>query len=102
MPWPPSSPATLYIAPIRTHCAGAARQAGYVLAEGIFQDRSAMADDYYQILEVPRTASAEDIKKSFRKLARKHHPDMNPGNKAAEERFKRLNSAFEVLSDPKK
>ncbi|HYH95996.1 DnaJ C-terminal domain-containing protein [Hyalangium sp.] len=61
-----------------------------------------MADDYYQILEVPRTASAEDIKKSFRKLARKHHPDVNPGNKAAEERFKRLNTAFEVLGDPKK
>ncbi|ADO71518.1 molecular chaperone DnaJ [Stigmatella aurantiaca] len=61
-----------------------------------------MADDYYQILEVPRTASAEDIKKSFRKQARKHHPDVNPGNKAAEERFKQLNSAFEVLSDPQK
>ncbi len=61
-----------------------------------------MADDYYQILEVPRTASAEDIKKSFRKLARKYHPDVNPGNKAAEERFKQLNAAFEVLSDPTK
>ncbi|MDY7230687.1 molecular chaperone DnaJ [Hyalangium rubrum] len=61
-----------------------------------------MADDYYQILEVPRTASAEDIKKSFRKLARKYHPDVNPGNKSAEERFKQLNSAFEVLSDPSK
>ena len=61
-----------------------------------------MADDYYQILEVPRTASAEDIKKAFRKLARKHHPDVNPGNKAAEERFKQLNSAFEVLGDPQK
>jgi molecular chaperone DnaJ len=61
-----------------------------------------MADDYYQILEVARTASAEDIKKAFRKLARKHHPDVNPGNKAAEERFKQLNTAFEVLSDPKK
>ncbi|MBN1203461.1 MAG: J domain-containing protein [Myxococcaceae bacterium] len=61
-----------------------------------------MADDYYQILDVPRTASAEDIKKAFRKLARKHHPDVNPGNKAAEERFKQLNTAFEVLSDPKK
>lgn len=61
-----------------------------------------MADDYYQILEVPRTASAEDIKKSFRKLARKHHPDVNPGNKAAEERFKQLNTAFEVLGDAKK
>jgi molecular chaperone DnaJ len=61
-----------------------------------------MADDYYQILEVPRTASADDIKKAFRKLARKHHPDVNPGSKAAEERFKQLNTAFEVLSDPKK
>jgi molecular chaperone DnaJ len=61
-----------------------------------------MADDYYQILDVPRTASAEDIKKAFRKQARKYHPDVNPGNKAAEERFKQLNSAFEVLSDPKK
>lgn len=61
-----------------------------------------MADDYYQILEVPRTASAEDIKKSFRKLARKYHPDVNPGNKSAEERFKQINTAFEVLSDPQK
>jgi molecular chaperone DnaJ len=61
-----------------------------------------MADDYYQILEVPRTASAEDLKKAFRKLARKHHPDVNPGNKAAEEKFKQLNTAFEVLSDPTK
>jgi molecular chaperone DnaJ len=61
-----------------------------------------MADDYYQILDVPRTASAEDIKKAFRKQARKHHPDVNPGNKAAEERFKQINTAFEVLGDPKK
>ncbi|HVG57000.1 MAG TPA: DnaJ C-terminal domain-containing protein [Hyalangium sp.] len=61
-----------------------------------------MADDYYQILDVPRTASAEDIKKAFRKQARKHHPDVNPGNKSAEERFKQINTAFEVLGDPKK
>jgi molecular chaperone DnaJ len=61
-----------------------------------------MADDYYQILDVPRTASAEDIKKAFRKQARQHHPDVNPGNKAAEERFKQINTAFEVLGDPKK
>ena len=61
-----------------------------------------MADDYYQILGVSRTASAEDIKKAFRKLARQHHPDVNPGNKAAEEKFKQLNQAFEVLSDEKK
>ena len=61
-----------------------------------------MADDYYQILEVSRTASAEEIKKAFRKLARKYHPDVNPGNKGAEEKFKQLNAAFEVLSDERK
>ncbi|WP_426730959.1 DnaJ C-terminal domain-containing protein [Myxococcus faecalis] len=61
-----------------------------------------MADDYYQILGVERTASEEAIKKAFRKLARQHHPDVNPGNKSAEEKFKQINSAFEVLSDPKK
>jgi len=61
-----------------------------------------MADDYYQILGVDRSASAEDVKKAYRKLARKYHPDVNPGNKAAEEKFKQASSAFEVLSDPKK
>ncbi|WNG26306.1 J domain-containing protein [Cystobacter fuscus] len=61
-----------------------------------------MADDYYQILGVSRTAPAEDIKKAFRKLARKYHPDVNPGDKSAEEKFKQLNAAFEVLSDEKK
>jgi molecular chaperone DnaJ len=61
-----------------------------------------MAEDYYQILGVDRGASAEDVKKAYRKLARKYHPDVNPGNKAAEEKFKQVSSAFEVLSDAKK
>jgi curved DNA-binding protein len=55
--------------------------------------------DYYQILGVPRTASAAEIKKAFRKLAREHHPDRNPGDKAAEKRFKDINEAHAVLAD---
>lgn len=58
--------------------------------------------DYYQILGVPRSASQADIKKAFRKLAREHHPDRNPGDKAAERKFKDANEANEVLSDPEK
>ena len=58
--------------------------------------------DYYKILGVGRTASAEEIKKSFRKLARKYHPDVNPGDKKAEEKFKEINEAYEVLSDAEK
>ncbi|HEY6272008.1 MAG TPA: J domain-containing protein [Terriglobales bacterium] len=58
--------------------------------------------DYYGILGVKKTASQEDIRKAFRKLARKHHPDVNPGDKKAEERFKDLSEANDVLSDPKK
>ena len=58
--------------------------------------------DYYQTLGVPRTASQAEIKKAFRKLAREHHPDAKPGDAAAEQRFKEINEANEVLSDPEK
>src|SRR5246500_1335703 len=58
--------------------------------------------DYYAALGVKKSASAEDIRKAFRKLARKYHPDVNPGDKGAEEKFKALSEANEVLSDPKK
>lgn len=58
--------------------------------------------DYYGILGVKKNASADEIRKAFRKLARKYHPDVNPGNKQAEEKFKEISEANDVLSDPKK
>src|SRR5437773_1629514 len=58
--------------------------------------------DYYSTLGVAKTATDKEIKQAFRRLARKHHPDVNPGDKAAESRFKELNEAYEVLGDPAK
>ena len=58
--------------------------------------------DYYAILGVSKTADASDIKRSFRKLARKYHPDVNPNNKAAEAKFKEVSEAYEVLGDADK
>jgi DnaJ-class molecular chaperone len=61
-----------------------------------------MAEDPYKILGVAKDASAEDIRKAYRKLAKKHHPDLNPGNKGAEEKFKAVSAANELLSDTEK
>src|SRR3989442_14619475 len=58
--------------------------------------------DYYEVLGVKRDAKPEEIKKAYRRLARKYHPDVNPGDKASEERFKLTAEAHDVLSDPKK
>ena len=58
--------------------------------------------DYYKILGVEKSATQDEIKKAYRKLAMKYHPDRNPGNKSAEEKFKEITEANEVLSDPEK
>jgi molecular chaperone DnaJ len=69
---------------------------------GVILDDTMAERDYYQILGVDRTASQEDIRKAYRKLARKYHPDINPGNKEAENTFKDLSVAYDVLGDPDK
>jgi DnaJ-class molecular chaperone len=61
-----------------------------------------LARDPYQELGVPRTASADEVRKAFRKLAKQNHPDTNPNNKEAEERFKRVSAAFDIVGDPEK
>ena len=61
-----------------------------------------MAEDHYQTLGVPKSASAEDIRKAYRELARKYHPDLHPDDDAAKEKFKKVQTAFDVLNDPSK
>ena len=58
--------------------------------------------DYYELLEVSRDANGDEIKKSYRRLAMKYHPDRNPGNKEAEAKFKEINEAYDVLKDEQK
>src|SRR5258707_212654 len=58
--------------------------------------------DYYDLLGVPRKAAQKEIRAAYRKLARKYHPDLNPGDKSSEEKFKRVQEAYDVLSDAKK
>lgn len=69
---------------------------------GINQRVMAEKRDYYEVLGIQRGASADEIKRAYRKLARKHHPDVNPGDHSAEDKFKELNEAYEVLSDSQK
>src|SRR6202795_786596 len=59
-------------------------------------------NDYYKTLGVDRNAGADELRKAYRRLARKHHPDLNPGDKASEDRFKQVQEAYDILSDPKK
>src|SRR5919201_445403 len=82
---------------------GSASRTSSRSSRGCLDSSSAMEfKDYYSTLGVAKTATDKEIKQAYRKLARKHHPDVNPGDKSAEGKFKELNEAYEVLGDPEK
>ncbi|NQW47560.1 MAG: J domain-containing protein, partial [Planctomycetes bacterium] len=81
---------------------GLATDGGRAERRPYFSRAHSMAEDHYQTLGVPRTASAEDIRKAYRELARKYHPDLHPDDAAAKEKFKKVQTAFDVLNDTSK